>query len=129
MVSETPPTLNQPKTKIMTTTKEKSKTSPQTQSTGLIAGFIEWFKCLDANYRWEKERAIERAERQRRQEKAMVAPCPFCGAAMKKYTVTKRTYKGKIAGAEKEWVCGTNTAMRMLHQSGVERGDFCLSNA
>jgi hypothetical protein len=33
-----------------------------------------------------------------------------------------------MAGAEKEWACGTKTSLDMMHESGFERGDDCLSN-
>ena len=45
MESETPTTSIQPKTKIMTTTNEKSKTSPLIQSTGSTCCFLEGRKC------------------------------------------------------------------------------------
>lgn len=108
----------------MTTTNKKTLAE-----TGSIARFFEWVKCFDNRYRYEKERAERLIESRRRQEAAMVAPCPYCGAAMKEYKVLQRSArKGHVVSAEKEWCCGTKTGMRIMHSEGVSRGDICLSN-
>lgn len=46
---------------------------------GSIARFVEWVKCFDNRYRYEKERAERRIESRKRQEAAMVATCPYWG--------------------------------------------------
>lgn len=100
-----------------------------TTPSGSIARFVEWFKCLDSRYKWEKERAARRVESRKRQEAAMVAPCPYCGSAMKEYRVLQRSArKGHVVSASKEWTCGTKTGLRMMHSEGVSRGVVCLSN-
>lgn len=95
---------------------------------GCSSRLVRWLKRLDPNYRDQEDRRERMRQRIEAERQESVNPCPYCGAEVKRFRVTQRTRKGRMAGAEKEWACGTKTSLDMMHESGFERGDDCLSN-
>lgn len=86
---------------------------------------LDW----STSYRYEiaqQQRAQRQRERLAREHELATAPCPFCNAEIKSFVVTQRTYKGKLAGAIREWSCGTKTSLGLMMSQGIERGDECI---
>ena len=87
---------------------------------------VRWWRRLDQRCAFEEDRQIRAKERKEAEYRSSIQPCPFCGASMKKYQVTNRSHKGKVACASKEWTCGTKTSLNMMFSDGFERGEQCL---
>ena len=52
--------------------------------------------------------------------------CAFCGAPLKSLSVSRRTHRGHIASATKEWACGTRSVLEMLREREFVRGERCM---
>ena len=52
--------------------------------------------------------------------------CPYCGAPLRHYKVLRRTHRGRVGNAYKEWACGTRTQLDLCREVEFERGDSCL---